>query len=488
MYFNSLDFAVFLPIVFLLYWYLLNKNLKLQNLLVVIASYVFYGWWEWKFLFLVLFSTIVDYFIGYVLAGEENQNKRKVLLWTSITVNIGFLWFFKYYNFFIDNFVTAFSFFGMPMNSNSLNIILPVGISFYTFQTLSYTIDVYNKKLEPTKDFIAFSAFVSFFPQLVAGPIERATNLLPQFHTKRSFDYSKAADGMRQILWGLFMKVVIADNCAEYANLIFNNSGDHRGSTLILGALFFTFQIYCDFSGYSNIAIGTSRLFGFNLKQNFKFPYFSRDIAEFWRNWHISLSTWFRDYLYIPLGGSQVGLLKKIRNIFIIFIVSGFWHGANWTFIVWGILHAFYFLPLLLMKTNRKNIEVVAQNKAFPNVKEFLQMVSTFCITAFAWIFFRAENINHSLSYILRLFSGLFSKQYYVETYNLIFWEIGYALPILIILFMIMEWVGREQQYALEKIGEGFPRLIRWLIYSVIIVVIIFFINQRHSPFIYFQF
>ncbi len=337
MLFNSIDFAIFLPIIFVLYWFVTNKNLKLQNTLIVLSSYIFYGWWDWRFLSLIIFSTIVDYLIGISLSKQENQNKRKILLWTSILVNLGFLGFFKYYNFFLDNFITAFSFFGTEINANSLNIILPVGISFYTFQTLSYTIDVYKRKLEPTYDFIAFSAFVSFFPQLVAGPIERATNLLPQFYKKRHFDYSKAVDGMRQILWGLFKKIVIADNCAHYANIIFNNSSEYSGSTLVLGAIFFTFQIYGDFSGYSDIAIGTSRLFGFNLKQNFAFPYFSRDIAEFWRRWHMSLSTWFRDYLYIPLGGSRVGTWNKIRNVFIIFLVSGFWHGANWTFIIWGV-------------------------------------------------------------------------------------------------------------------------------------------------------
>ena len=401
MLFNSIDFAIFLPIVFLLYWFVANKNLKLQNFLLVAASYLFYGWWDWRFLSLILFSTLVDYSVGRRLRTEINQTKRKVLLWTSILVNLGFLGFFKYYNFFLDNFITAFSFFGTEIKVNSLNIILPVGISFYTFQTLSYTIDVYKRKLEPTKDFIAFSAFVSFFPQLVAGPIERATHLLPQFYKKRDFDYGKAVDGMRQILWGLFKKIVIADNCAEYANLIFNNSADYSGSTLVLGALFFTFQIYGDFSGYSDIAIGTSRLFGFDLMRNFNFPYFSRDIAEFWRRWHISLSTWFRDYLYIPLGGSRGGTWMKVRNTFIIFIVSGFWHGANWTFIIWGALNAIYFLPLLLTKNNRNNLDIAAHGRNLPSIRELSLMLLTFSLTVFAWIFFRADNIGHAISYIL---------------------------------------------------------------------------------------
>ena len=405
MLFNSFDFAIFLPIVFLLYWFVVKKNLKLQNALIVLASYVFYGWWDWRFLSLIIFSTVVDYLVGQKLRVEEKQSKRKVLLWTSIIVNLGFLGFFKYYNFFLENFVDAFSLFGMQINANSLNIILPVGISFYTFQTLSYTIDVYKKKLEPTKDFMAFSAFVCFFPQLVAGPIERATNLLPQFYKKRTFEYHKAVDGMRQILWGLFKKVVIADNCAEFANQIFNNSADMNGSTLVLGAIFFTFQIYGDFSGYSDIAIGTSRLFGFDLKQNFATPYFSRDIAEFWRRWHISLSTWFRDYLYIPLGGSRGSTWMKVRNTFAIFLVSGFWHGANWTFIIWGALNAIYFLPLLLTNNNRKNLGVVAEGKLLPSFRELIAMLTTFTLTVFAWIFFRAENISHAFDYIGEIFS-----------------------------------------------------------------------------------
>jgi len=404
MLFNSLDFAIFLPIVFVLYWFVFQKNLKLQNFLIVAASYVFYGWWDWRFLTLILFSTLVDFSIGYLLKNEKTIARRKVFLWISILVNLGFLGFFKYYNFFVESFTEAFSLFGKEIQPNTLNIILPVGISFYTFQTLSYTIDVYNKKLEPTRNFIAFSAFVSFFPQLVAGPIERATNLLPQFYTKRVFEYSAAVLGLRQILWGLFKKVVIADNCATYANIIFNDHSYYSPGTLVLGALFFTFQIYGDFSGYSDIAIGTSRLFGFNLKQNFAFPYFSRDIAEFWRRWHISLSTWFRDYLYIPLGGSKGGMKMKVRNTFIIFLVSGFWHGANWTFIIWGLLNALYFLPLLLRNKNRVNTNIVAEGKWIPNLKELTQILITFSLTVFAWIFFRANSVSHAFDYILLKF------------------------------------------------------------------------------------
>lgn len=409
----------------------------------------------------------------------EEEKKRKTILWISIIVNLGFLGFFKYYNFFLDNFIAAFSLFGREINANSLNIILPVGISFYTFQTLSYTIDVYRKKLEPTKDFIAFAAFVSFFPQLVAGPIERATNLLPQFYKKRQFDYSRAVDGMRQILWGLFKKVVIADNAAEYANMIFNNSADYSGGTLILGAIFFTFQIYGDFSGYSDIAIGTARLFGFNLMRNFAFPYFSRDIAEFWRRWHISLSTWFRDYLYIPLGGSRGGTWMKVRNTFIIFIVSGFWHGANWTFIVWGALNAIYFLPLLLTNRNRKNLEIVAQGRCFPTLKEGIQIASTFLLTVFAWIFFRAESMSHAFAYITSIFKTPFwstSSEINAKTFF-----------ILLGLFLIIEWMGRCNEYALEKLGLAWKRPFRFALYYILILLI-FIYSGEEQQFIYFQF
>ena len=407
MLFNSIDFAIFLPVVFSLYWFLANRNLRLQNILLILASYTFYGWWDWRFLSLIAFSSLIDFLIGIQLSKTIKKQKRKLLLISSILVNIGFLGFFKYFNFFAENFADAFTLFGGDFEASSLDIILPVGISFYTFQTLSYSIDVYKKKLPPTSDIISFFAFVSFFPQLVAGPIERATNLLPQFYSKRKFNYHKATDGMRQILWGLFKKIVIADNCAELANEIFNNYGDHSSASLALGAIFFTFQIYGDFSGYSDIAIGTARLFGFNLMQNFAFPYFSRDIAEFWRRWHISLSTWFRDYLYIPLGGSKSGKWLSIRNIFIIFIVSGFWHGANWTFIMWGLIHAMLYIPLFLRGKNRQyTTSIVAEDKWFPSLKELYQMGSTFFFTMIAWTFFRSNSIANAINYTLGMLNS----------------------------------------------------------------------------------
>ena len=479
MLFNSIEFGIFLPIVFILYWFVANKNIKLRNFIIVAASYFFYGWWDWRFLTLILFSTVVDYSVGLSLAKQEKKSNRKLLVSTSLLVNLGLLGFFKYYNFFLDNLVTAFTFLGREINASSLNIVLPVGISFYTFQTLSYTIDVYKGKLAPSKDFIAFSAYVSFFPQLVAGPIERATHLLPQFYEKKKFDYESAVDGLRQILWGLFKKIIIADNCAPHANTIFNNSDDYSGSTLVLGALFFTFQIYGDFSGYSDIAIGTSRLFGFNLMRNFAFPYFSRDIAEFWRRWHISLSTWFRDYLYIPLGGSKGGTWRKVRNVFVIFLVSGFWHGANWTFIVWGALNAIYFLPLFLLNKNRQNLEIVAQGQILPSAGDVFKIGITFSLTVFAWIFFRAESVSHAVSYISQIFTiSVFTVPEILPK------SVMLSIGILI----LIEWLGREQQFALAKFGLNWPRPIRWTLYYCIMFDIFIRGGGNSQEFIYFQF
>ncbi|MBT3879364.1 MAG: MBOAT family protein [Candidatus Scalindua sp.] len=478
MLFNSIEFALFLPIVFSLYWYVVNKNIKLQNALLLFASYFFYGWWDWKFLSLIAFSSIVDYAVGIGLSITDNRIRRKFLLLTSILTNLGFLGFFKYFNFFAENFAEAFTFLGQPISDPALlSIVLPVGISFYTFQTLSYTIDVYRRKFEPTKDIVAFFAFVSFFPQLVAGPIERAKNLLPQFYKKRTFEYDRVVDGMRQILWGLFKKIVIADNCAIFANDIFANYNNYSGSTLLLGAFFFAFQIYGDFSGYSDIAIGTARLFGFRLMRNFAFPYFSRDIAEFWRRWHISLSTWFRDYVYIPLGGSHGRTWTITCNIFVIFIVSGFWHGANWTFIAWGTLNAIYILPLILINKNRKNTDTVAEGRWLPNINEILQIGITFLMTSIAWIFFRAENVQQALSYLNRIFSVSFLTLPEIHPKKEI---------ILLMIFVLIEWLQRDKQHALQ-IELKLPRYLRWGIYYTIIIIIFQF-SVTQQEFIYFQF
>ena len=482
MLFNSLDFAFFLPIVFALYW-LAKRNIKLQNTILLISSYYFYACWDWRFLSLILISSLVDFLVGIALSNQEHVVKRKVLLWTSISVNIGFLAFFKYYNFFVEEFVAVFSMFGREIQANSLNIILPIGISFYTFQTLSYSIDIYKRKLEPSRDFIAFSAFVSFFPQLVAGPVERASNLLPQFLRQRTFDYSNAVMGMQQILWGLFKKMVIADNCAELANMIFNNSADYSGSTLLLGAIFLSFQIYGDFSGYSDIAIGTARLFGIKLMKNFDFPYFSRDIAEFWRRWHISLSSWFRDYVYIPLGGSRVKKAKNIRNVFIVFAVSGLWHGANWTFLIWGILNAIFFLPLLLLDTNRNHLDIVAKGKLFPSFKELIAILSTFGITVLAWVFFRAESLTHAISYLDSMFNlDLFSIPHIMDMP-----KVKISL-VLLTLFVCIEWLGREGAFAIDVLEKKINGVQRLILYSFIVFLIGMYSPTSENPFIYFQF
>lgn len=478
MLFNSIDFAIFFPIMYVIYWSINKTRLNIQNIFIVFSSYFFYACWDYRFLSLIIFSTIIDYISALKIASEKKQNKRKLILYVSVFSNLGILFFFKYFGFFIENFQSVFSFFGAKVNISSLNIILPVGVSFYTFQTLSYTIDVYRKNILPTRDFISFSAFVSFFPQLVAGPIERATNLLPQFYERRKFNFDQSIDGFRQILWGLFKKVVVADQCALVVNTIFDGYTEYSGSTLIIGAIFFSFQIYGDFSGYSDIAIGVSRLLGFNLKKNFSFPYFSRDIAEFWRRWHISLTTWFRDYVYIPLGGSNGNKYFKIRNVFIIFIISGFWHGANWTFIIWGLINAVFFIPLLLLKRNRNNISVIDKKKL--NIRDLINMLLTFSIITLGWIFFRSPNITIAYEYIVKIFT--------LSTFGTP--EIFPSVTILFILFLLVtEWNSRSNNHALEKISLKLSFFQRYLIYMFLSYSILLNMKFHDSTeFIYFQF
>jgi len=482
MLFNSINFAIFLPIVFVLYWFATNKSLKYQNILLLVSSYFFYACWDWRFLFLLVFSTLLDYYTGIKMFNAKNQNVKKFWFWLSISVNLGFLGFFKYYNFFAESFAEAISNIGLQVNPWTLKVILPVGISFYTFHGLSYVIDIYKGKIKAEEDFIDYSVFVSFFPLLVAGPIERATHLLPQIKKKREFNYANAVDGLRQILWGLFKKIVIADNCALFANTIFDNSGDYSGSTLVLGAIFFAFQIYGDFSGYSDIAIGTARLFGIDLLRNFAFPYFSRDIAEFWRRWHISLSSWFRDYLYIPLGGSKGGTWMKVRNTFIIFLVSSFWHGANWTFIIWGFLNALYIMPSIIFKTNRNNIDIVAKGKHLPSLNELFSIGITFSLTVFAWIFFRANNVTHAWNIIIKIFSINFLEIPKFEGIDSL-----KPIILLILVFILIEWIGREQQYSIANLELKFPKFIRWFFYLMVIGAI-FYYRGKEQQFVYFQF
>jgi len=481
MLFNSFEFLIFLPTVFLLYWFAFQKNLKLQNLFLLAVSYLFYAWWDWRFLSLVLLCSAMNYFAGVILGANENQKTRKFTLIISCVFSLGLLCVFKYFNFFVDNFINAFSLIGIHLQARTLNIILPIGISFYTFKALSYTIDVYQKKLEPTKDIIAFFCFVGFFPQLLAGPIDRATNLLPQFYEKRTFEYDKAVDGMRQILWGFFKKIAIADNCATAVNTIFANNETMPASALVIGAVFFSFQIYADFSGYSDIAIGTARLFGFSSMRNFSVPYFSRDIAEFWRRWHISLTSWFRDYLYIPLGGNRVSKYQVVRNTFIIFLVCGLWHGANWTFIFWGFINALYFLPLLLLGKNRKYMDTVAQAKMLPNIKELFQMGTTFVLATLAWIFFRADSISQAFSYI----GNIFSKSLMVVPLGLNL-KLYLIVPLLVIMVLV-EWLQREREHGLDFSNRKIPSFVRIIIYYALIISIMQF-GASEQKFIYFQF
>lgn len=477
MFFNSLAFAIFLPVVFFLYWFVFNKTKNTQNALLIIASYYFYSCWDWRFLFLLVFSTFLDYYTGIRIEKSANDKARKFWFWLSIVVNLGFLGVFKYFNFFSDSFAQLLTSVGFKASPILLNVILPVGISFYTFHGLSYVIDIYYKRIKAEYNFVDYSLFVSYFPLLVAGPIERATHLLPQVKVQRTFDLEKAKEGLAQFVWGLVKKVVIADTCATYANAVFDHYPSMNSLSLILGAIYFAFQIYGDFSGYSDMALGMSKLFGIDLLKNFNYPYFSRDIAEFWRRWHISLSSWFRDYLYIPLGGSQGGMWGKVRNTFIIFLVSGFWHGANWTYVVWGLLNAAYFLPLLLLNKNRNNTGPIVVAFDGKGLKTIGNILLTFMLSSIAWVFFRAKSITDAVLYLKQLFSnGDFSSQYLSnERYN-------YEILLLIGAFVVVEWNNRNRveplsgRYSLLKFGLAIAAIMALGTFS------------DYKEFIYFQF
>jgi alginate O-acetyltransferase complex protein AlgI len=477
MFFNSLAFAVFLPVVFFLYWFVFNKTKSAQNALLIVASYYFYSCWDWRFLFLLVFSTFLDYYTGIQIEKGKSEKSRKFWFWLSIIVNLGFLGVFKYYNFFAASFSELLGSVGIKASPILLNVILPVGISFYTFHGLSYVIDIYYKRIKAEYNFVDYSLFVSYFPLLVAGPIERATHLLPQVKVKREFDFQVAKEGIYQIIWGLVKKVVIADTCAIYANAIFDHYSSMNTFSLILGAVYFAFQIYGDFSGYSDIALGVSKLFGLDLLRNFNYPYFSRDIAEFWRRWHISLSSWFRDYLYIPLGGSKGGLWMKIRNTFIIFVVSGFWHGANWTYVVWGFINAVYFLPLLLSNSNRNNMDAIQLKFNFDSVKVLLSILYTFSLTCIAWVFFRAKSITDAVLYLKRMVTNRdFSFQYLDnERYN-------YELLLIIGLFVLVEWNNRNKIEPLS----GKRSLLKLAL--AIAAILALGTYSDYKEFIYFQF
>ena len=479
MLFNSFEYLVFLPVVFLLYWFVFKSH-GLQNLFLVVASYVFYGWWDWRFLLLIAFTSLFSYASGMMIVRSGSNGGGKIIAGVNIVINILILGIFKYYNFFMESFEAMFHAVGYQMDWVSLDIILPVGISFYTFQALSYTIDVYRRKIEATKNIVDFFAYISFFPQLVAGPIERATNLLPQFQNNRSFDYEKAVDGMRQMLWGFFKKLVVADNCAYAVNSFWESYDQMPAFSIILICVLFTFQIYCDFSGYSDIAIGTARLFGFNLMRNFNFPYFSRNISEFWRRWHISLMTWFRDYIYIPIGGSRCARWKVMRNTLVVFFVSGLWHGANWTFICWGMYHACLITIFVLFGINTKTQDVVASGRLVPNLKESGQLLLTFILVVFGWVIFRAESVRQ----IVEILNAMFTNDFFDR-------EMIYGKKYLInaIIMLFIEWLQRNKQHALQLPDNRLFRhqTVRWSVYIMMYLYIVSATGSSQT-FLYFQF
>ena len=476
MLFNSLQFALFLPVVFLVYW-LLRRSLRWQNLFVVAASYLFYGWWDPRFLLLIAFTSLCSYFSGLAIGRAREQGARgKAWMWTNVAVNLLVLGVFKYYDFFAQSFADVFL--GGQADGMLLRVVLPVGISFYTFQALSYTIDVYKGTVNATRDGVAFFAYVSFFPQLVAGPIERASSLLPQFERGRSFDYALAVDGLRQMLWGFFKKLVVADSCTVYVDKVFADPSAYGGTTLVMAAVLFSFQIYGDFSGYSDIAIGTAKLFGIRLRRNFNVPYFSRDMAEFWRRWHISLTTWFRDYVYIPLGGSRVGSWRVVFNTLVIFLLSGFWHGANWTFLAWGLFHALLFLPLILLHRNRRYRNTVAEGRWLPNLREVGQMLLTFLLATVGWVIFRSPSIGFAFSYL----GGVFQQGEHLSLLTNDF----FFLPAALLLMLVVEWFNRDGAH--EFACQPRNRVLRWVGYMLLIFIIVCYMQTSEMPFIYFQF
>lgn len=482
MLFNSIDFAIFLPVVFVLYWGVFQRGVRLRNLFLIVTGSVFYGWWDWRFLGLLYFTAGVDYFVARGLDHTRGDSGRKWLMAASLTANLGLLGFFKYYDFFLVNFQQAFTWLGHPIDARPLHLVLPVGISFYTFQSLSYTFDVYRRQLPAVKDPFTFFAFVSFFPQLLAGPIERARNMLPQFSARRTFDETGAFDGVRQMLWGLFKKVVVADNCAAIVNPVFADHGSWPGGTLLVALVLFAFQIYGDFSGYSDIAIGGARLFGFNLMRNFATPYFSRDVAEFWRRWHISLSTWFRDYLYIPLGGNRRGKGRTMLNVMIIFVVSGFWHGANWTFITWGAANGLILMILMLPGKHHAMTGTVAQGRHLPTLKEAGQVLFTFLLTCIIWTFFRAESMTQ-VSEVFRTIASpsIINLHLPGASRTLAFASLGVAV------MLTMEWATRERAHGLQLDGL-LSRPTRLATYYGIIALLILMVPLTGGEFIYFQF
>lgn len=503
MLFNSIDFAIFFPIVFLAYWFLFNRNLKIQNIFLLVASYFFYGWWDWRFLSLVIISSLTDYTVGIALSKAEIQYKRKLLLFVSLTINLGLLAFFKYFNFFADSFVNAFAFFGHPISAGRLNIILPVGISFYTFKTLSYSIDVYRRTIEPTKDIVSYLNFVSFFPQILAGPIDRPGHLIPQFAQKRIFDYNKVSTGIRLILFGLFKKMVIADSISVLVNAVYNAPSDYVGFPMVVATLFFAFQIYCDFSGYSDIANGICKLLGFDYVNNFNNPYFTTSLKEFWKRWHISLTTWFREYLFFPtaltlswkIKGQKVLLIKAETFIFIIsssitWILTGLWHGASFTFIVWGAIHGTILIFEHLTK-NKKSKKSRNSHSFIHSLNILFRIIITFVFICFGWIFFRANSLSDAFFIIRNMFSDI---NYYTNFLALstkfrgIGLSFGNIITIISFIFFMLFIEKMESKGIIEKLFNRKP-ILKWAFFYLILIFILFWGTENNAAnFIYFQF
>ena len=491
MIFTSATFAIFLTVVFLLYWLVFSRNLIVQNLFLLISSYIFYGWLDWRFLLLLFSISGFNYLIAIVIQKNDKKTRGKILFITGLFINILTLFIFKYLNFFINEIGHVLSQFGTNANFQTLNIILPIGISFYIFLSISYLIDVHQHKIIAVRNFPDVLLAFSFFPIILAGPIQRPISLLPQIQSKRIFRYEHATDGLKQILWGVFMKIVIADNCAETVNVIFKDFSIHTGSTLILGIFLFTIQIYADFAGYSNIAIGVGKLLGFNIMQNFAYPYFARDIREFWKRWNISLTTWFRDYVFLPIAYSVSRKIKserflKIKTEFFIYAIglsvtwmlNGLWHGANYTFIIWGLIQGFF---LIMNHITSKPIRRFLKRMHIGADNIFLTIFDTlltFIIIMFSWIFFRADNVNQAFGIISEIFSrSSIGIPQIIPTSALFFSA----------LFFIFEWLGRHQEYAVSGLGLKWPRLVRWTFYSTIILTIIWF-SGVEQQFIYFKF
>jgi alginate O-acetyltransferase complex protein AlgI len=476
MVFNSYTFVVFFTVFFILYWFVFSRNLKLQNLFILAGSYVFYGWWDWRFLSLLIGSSLLNYLLGFYIYKTNNQKTKNLLMYVGTFAGIGSLLYFKYTNFFITSFIAAFAKFNINLNIHTISIVLPLGISFYTFRTLTYIFDIHKGKMKPTSDWVVFFSFVAFFPCLLSGPIDKAKTLIPQLEKPRELEYNEAASAMRQILWGLFKKIVIADNLAQFTNEVFDHYQSHSGSTLLTAPFYYAIQIYADFSGYSDMAIGIARLLGFKVTKNFNFPFFTQNIAEYWRAWHISLTSWLTEYVFTPLSIAfrDYGKMGIIMAIIINFALIGMWHGASWSYVLFGLLHGCYYIPLIVKGTLNKK-KKINPDKRLPSLAEFANMLKTFVLVSIAFILFRSADV---IGYLSKICSrSLFTVPEIISK----------IIIIVVIAFMAIEWLGRDQDFAIEKLGRKWPKFYRWAFYYFM-AFFIFIFARSDQTFIYFQF